>query len=122
MKNKVIIGTWPLSGDLGFTDPKIVSETLSACISNGFYSFDTAPNYGNGNAESSLGAISTNSIDLKVHTKFGNNVDGIKDFANDTLISSFIRGSFLSFAILRPPSCYYFIYNFRNQFIYRFRS
>jgi aryl-alcohol dehydrogenase-like predicted oxidoreductase len=88
MKDKVIIGTWPLSGDLGFTDPKTVSETLSACLTNGFISFDTAPNYGNGLAESSLGAIGTNSIDLKVHTKFGNTVDGVKDFSNNTLISS----------------------------------
>ena len=69
MINKVIIGTWPLSGDLGFTDLKSVSETLAACLANGFKNFDTAPNYGNGFAESCLGAMISNSTDLKIHTK-----------------------------------------------------
>ena len=40
----------------------------------------------------------------------------------ETLINSFTRGSFLSFAILYPPSCCYFFHNFRYQIINRFRS
>ena len=92
MKNKVIIGTWPLSGDLGFTDLKTVSETLAACISNGFYSFDTAPNYGNGFAESCLGKLNNNPSNLIFYTKFGSTFDGDKDYSNNSLISS-LNGS-----------------------------
>ena len=92
MKNKVIIGTWPLSGDLGFTDLKTVSETLAACISNGLYSFDTAPNYGNGFAESSLGALNNNSSNLIFYTKFGSTLNGDKDYSDNSLISS-LNGS-----------------------------
>jgi len=40
----------------------------------------------------------------------------------DTFINSFTRGSFLSLAILYPPSCCYFFHNFRYQIINRFRS
>ena len=92
MKNKVIIGTWPLSGDLGFTDLKTVSETLAACISNGLYSFDTAPNYGNGFAESCLGALNNNSSNLIFYTKFGSTLNGDKDYSDNSLISS-LNGS-----------------------------
>ena len=92
MKNKVIIGSWPLSGDLGFTDLKTVSETLSACISNGFYSFDTAPNYGNGFAENCLGKLKNNSSELAFFTKFGSLQNGDKDYSNDSLSMS-LKGS-----------------------------
>ena len=49
MNNKIVIGTWPTSGDWG---PNNISETIELYTKSffkyGFKEYDTAPNYGNG--------------------------------------------------------------------------
>ena len=48
LKNKIIIGTRSLSGDLGSVDKKKIFKTIEYSISKGFNHFDTAPFYGRG--------------------------------------------------------------------------
>ena len=58
MNNKIVIGTWPTSGDWG---PNNISETIELYTKSffeyGFKEYDTAPNYGNGFSEFILGKI-----------------------------------------------------------------
>ena len=48
MKDKIIIGLWPLSGDFGKIDIYDFEKTLDFCLASGLNVFDLAPNYGNG--------------------------------------------------------------------------
>ena len=43
IKNKIVIGTWPLSGDYGIIKPSDVEKVLIKSFENGFKEFDTAP-------------------------------------------------------------------------------
>ena len=43
---KIIIGTWPLSGDYGYIPLSQIYKTLSYSFENKFYEYDTAPSYG----------------------------------------------------------------------------
>ena len=86
LKEKIVIGTWPLSGDLGAVNKDLVSKTIEACFDCGFYEFDMAPNYGNGFCEKYFGSL--NNKNITINTKFGNNIDGIKNFDVDSLKSS----------------------------------
>jgi len=70
--SKIIIGTWPLSGDYGKIDYKQVQDILEYCYELGIREFDTAPNYGNGVMEKYLGVILENSSDVLINTKMGN--------------------------------------------------
>ena len=72
MSTKIIIGTWPLSGDYGKIDYKQVQDILEYCYELGIREFDTAPNYGNGVMEKYLGVILENSSDVLINTKMGN--------------------------------------------------
>ena len=72
MNSKIIIGTWPLSGDYGKIDYKQVQDILEYCYELGIREFDTAPNYGNGVMEKYLGVILENSSDVLINTKMGN--------------------------------------------------
>ena len=72
MISKIIIGTWPLSGDYGKIDYKQVQDVLEYCYELGIREFDTAPNYGNGVMEKYLGVILENSSDVLINTKMGN--------------------------------------------------
>lgn len=72
MISKIIIGTWPLSGDYGKIDYKQVQDILEYCYELGIREFDTAPNYGNGVMEKYLGVILENSSDVLINTKMGN--------------------------------------------------
>ena len=60
MISKIIIGTWPLSGDYGKIDYKQIQDILEHCYELGIREFDTAPNYGNGVMEKHLGVILEN--------------------------------------------------------------
>ena len=89
MKSKIVIGTWPLSGDYGYVDLETVQKTLEFCYNNGFKEFDTAPNYGNGFIEFCLGNVFQYNLDVKINTKMGNIPFGGKSFELEKLDKSF---------------------------------
>ena len=72
MISKIIIGTWPLSGDYGKIDYKQTQDILEHCYELGIREFDTAPNYGNGVMEKHLGVILENKSNVLINTKMGN--------------------------------------------------
>tara|TARA_Y100000768_G_scaffold521_1_gene377 strand:+ start:11976 stop:12866 length:891 start_codon:yes stop_codon:yes gene_type:complete len=85
MKNKIVIGTWPTSGDWGSNDiSEVVSLYRKSFYEYGFYEYDTAPNYGNGFSEFLLGKIFENEK-VKINTKVGNLPFGQKSFEEDDI-------------------------------------
>ena len=86
--SKVVIGTWPLSGDLGRVDKKITYKILEYCAKVGFTEFDTAPNYGNGFMESCLGEVFGDDDRILINTKCGNSVHNVKNFNKTALEQS----------------------------------
>ena len=90
---KIIIGTWPLSGDFGHVSESIVKKTLYKCLDYGFYHFDTAPNYGKGKIETLIGKYLKNKKNIKIDTKFGNSPENGKNFSLISLESSFLNSS-----------------------------
>ena len=72
MNSKIVIGTWPLSGDYGKVESNQVKNVLEYCYQNGIKEFDTAPNYGNGFMEKILGEVFKNKDDVLLNTKMGN--------------------------------------------------
>ena len=82
MNSRIIIGTWPLSGDYGKIDSNQVRDVLEYCYENEIREFDTAPNYGNGFIEKVLGEFS---INKKINED--NNTKSSK--------TEFVRSSFL---------------------------
>jgi aryl-alcohol dehydrogenase-like predicted oxidoreductase len=86
--SKVVVGTWPLSGEFGSMDLKSVQECLEYCSSKGFKEFDTAPIYGNGFSEFSLGKCFNKSSDILLNTKIGNIPFWGKSFCLDDLKKS----------------------------------
>ena len=80
MKSKIIIGTWPLSGDYGKIDSKLVQDLLQYCRELGINEFDTAPNYGNGKIEIQLGKVFGNDSNVMINTKIGNLPFGKKSY------------------------------------------
>lgn len=95
VKKKIIIGTWPLSGDLGKVSLHDVEQVLHACVKSGFNAFDTAPNYGGGFAEASLGLVFDGEKSLEFYTKCGNVIDHGKTldtrFLEKSLVGSLQR-------------------------------
>ena len=71
MISRIVLGTWPLSGDYGNVSLSQVDKTLEAAHDAGIREFDVAPNYGNGFMEFALGKHFSGKS-LKVNTKFGN--------------------------------------------------
>ncbi|HAL95962.1 MAG TPA: hypothetical protein DCP55_08605 [Chitinophagaceae bacterium] len=88
MNNKVVIGTWPLSGDFGNVGLGQISDTLETCWDLGFREFDTAPNYGNGFIEFCLGRFLFGRQDFMINTKCGNLPFNGKSFAIESLTQS----------------------------------
>ena len=72
MNSKIIIGTWPLSGDYGKIEFEKIKNVLEYCYQNGIREFDTAPNYGNGSIERNLGQIFGDKDEVLINTKMGN--------------------------------------------------
>lgn len=70
--NKIVIGTWGLSGDYGNVKLKIIQEVLEYSYSKGIKEYDTAPSYGNGFAEFCLGNVFKDKEDILINTKIGN--------------------------------------------------
>jgi len=86
LKEKIVIGTWPISGDWGPIDTKLVIEILEqAYFKYDFKEFDTAPNYGEGFSEFILGKIFYNQKDIKINTKVGSQPFGGKSFEIDDI-------------------------------------
>jgi aryl-alcohol dehydrogenase-like predicted oxidoreductase len=67
-----VVGTWPLSGDLGHVSLTQIAATLRACVEGGLLEFDTAPSYGHGFMEFCLGKEIAQVSGVKLNTKFGN--------------------------------------------------
>jgi aryl-alcohol dehydrogenase-like predicted oxidoreductase len=70
--NKIVIGTWGLSGDYGNVKLKIIQDVLEYSYSKGIKEYDTAPSYGNGFAEFCLGNVFKGKEDILINTKIGN--------------------------------------------------
>ena len=86
---KVVIGTWPLSGDFGHIGLAQVQSTLEHCYGAGLREFDTAPNYGSGLAELCLGNVFRGTHDVRLNTKFGSQPIRGKSFRIEDLERSF---------------------------------
>ena len=89
MISKIIIGTWPLSGDYGKIDYKQILDILEHCYELGIREFDTAPNYGNGVMEKHLGVILENKSNVLINTKMGNLPFNKKNYEISELKKSF---------------------------------
>ena len=89
MISKIIIGTWPLSGDYGKIDYKQIQDILEHCYELGIREFDTAPNYGNGVMEKHLGVILENKSNVLINTKMGNLPFNKKNYEISELKKSF---------------------------------
>lgn len=87
--NKVVIGTWPLSGDYGKVDLKIIQKNLEYCYHNNLKEFDTAPSYGNGFIEFCIGKVLGGKDDILINTKIGNMPFKGKSFKLEDLKLSF---------------------------------
>ncbi|WP_084398679.1 aldo/keto reductase [Henriciella aquimarina] len=88
LTNKIVIGTWPLSGDFGVRSLADIETCITRAMDAGIRSFDTAPNYGLGFAESALGMVLAGEDDVQVFTKCGNVPFVGKDFSPDALEAS----------------------------------
>jgi len=80
-QNKVIIGTWSLSGDFGAVNKKNIISSIEESLKNNFFEFDTAPTYGLGKIENILSAITKGEKKIKINTKCGYNSDIVKTFS-----------------------------------------
>ena len=85
---KIVIGTWPLSGDFGARSLGDIEACLKKALDAGIRRFDTAPNYGLGFAESALGMVLAGGEGVEVYTKCGNRPFIGKDFSPDGLEES----------------------------------
>lgn len=70
--DKIVIGTWGLSGDYGNVELRTIQEVLEYSYSRGIKEYDTAPSYGNGFAEFCLGNVFKDIDDVLINTKIGN--------------------------------------------------
>ena len=112
MKEKVVIGLWPLSGDFGKININDFERTINFCLESKLESFDVAPNYGKGFAEKALGEIYGGKVRLKINTKCGNNQSGVKDFS----VSSLRRSIETSMENMKVSSVNtLFLHNPRNE-------
>ena len=91
MNSKIIIGTWPLSGDYGKIEFEKIKNVLEYCYQNGIREFDTAPNYGNGSIERNLGQIFGDKDEVLINTN--------PSFIYIFLINFHIREKILSFLL-----------------------
>jgi aryl-alcohol dehydrogenase-like predicted oxidoreductase len=86
--NRIVIGTWGISGDFGNVSPKDIQDVLTYSYENGIKEFDTAPSYGNGFMEFCLGSVFKGCTDVLINTKVGNTPFYGKDFKLNSLSKS----------------------------------
>ncbi len=78
---KIILGTWPISGDYSNTDDTESINMLKYAYRSGIKEFDTAPNYGFGKSEHLIGeTFKKFKIKPKINTKIGNDHKKYKSF------------------------------------------
>ena len=87
-RNKVVIGTWSLSGDYGPVKDLKVKSILDKCIKYNFKEFDTAPTYGKGVINEILNEFIQKKQKIKINTKCGYNKNFVKTFNTKDIISS----------------------------------
>lgn len=114
MKEKIVIGLWPLSGDFGNVSIAQFEETTGFAIDAGLKTFDVAPNYGGGFAEECIGKIYAGHESLIINTKFGNNLDGEKNFSPSGLRKS-LESSLRRLKIEKINTL--FLHNPRNEIV-----
>jgi aryl-alcohol dehydrogenase-like predicted oxidoreductase len=85
---KIVLGTWPISGDYGKYNVSQAKKLINYFLSKGNNEFDTAPNYGFGKSELILGQVLFNKKVL-INTKIGNNEKKQKSFNLNFLKNSF---------------------------------
>ena len=90
LKDKIIIGTWSLSGSFGNIEKEIY-KVLEFAIESGFLEFDLALNYGNGIIENIFSDLKRYYPDILINTKCGNNIQNIKSFKERDIINSINR-------------------------------
>lgn len=88
LADKIVIGTWPLSGDFGARSLSEIEKSLAKAFDAGIRTFDAAPNYGLGFAESALGMVFAGESDVRIFTKCGNVPFVGKDFSPDAIEAS----------------------------------
>ena len=87
--NKIVLGTWPLSGDFGPVSLTQIENTLNGAYEAGLLEFDTAPNYGNGFIEFCLGKVfHDRKKEIRVNSKCGNRPFIGKSFKKEDIIQS----------------------------------
>jgi len=86
--NKVVIGTWSLSGDYGPIKDLKVKSILNKCLKYNFNEFDTAPTYGRGVINEILSEFIQTQKKIKINTKCGYNKDFLKTFNAKDIITS----------------------------------
>ena len=80
-RKNIIFGCWPISGDYGIKKNNESKILIKKAIDWGICEFDTAPNYGGGNAEKLLANLNKKYKDkILVNTKIGNSPTGHKSF------------------------------------------
>jgi aryl-alcohol dehydrogenase-like predicted oxidoreductase len=89
--NKIVIGTWGLSGDYGNVGLKTIQDVLEYSYYKGIREYDTAPSYGNGFAEFCLGNVFKDKEDILINTKIGNIPFTGKCFETEAVRESFNR-------------------------------
>ena len=109
-KNKIIIGTWSLSGSFGNIEKKEIYNIVDFAIQSGFLEFDLAPNYGFGKIEEIFSDIKKQNPKIIINTKCGNNYNGIKSFDQQDIIDSLKR----SLDLLKYINVLY-LHNPRNE-------
>jgi aryl-alcohol dehydrogenase-like predicted oxidoreductase len=87
---KIILGTWPMSGDFGKYNKEDSTKLLKYCYQKGYREFDVAPNYGFGKSEEILGEAFYNK-EVLINTKIGNNSQKKKSFSVRFLEKSFYQ-------------------------------
>ena len=87
---KIILGTWPMSGDFGKYNKEDSTKLLKYCYQKGYREFDVAPNYGFGKSEEILGEAFCNK-EVLINTKIGNNSQKKKSFSVRFLEKSFYQ-------------------------------
>ncbi len=109
---KIILGTWPISGDYSKANDEESIKMLKYAYRSGILEFDTAPNYGFGRSESLIGRSFKNFKNKpKINTKIGNNHNKKKSF-NLSIIKKTFENSLKMLMISKVNILY--LHNPRN--------
>lgn len=89
IKEKLILGTWPLSGDYGHIPMSEISKVFNYWHNSGFRRYDTSPAYSNGYSEFCLGNFFDGDSSIIFDTKVGYvPFKGVKNFSEHWIETS----------------------------------